>query len=470
MDAKKIFKNFFNLSIAEFMGKGLNAIFFLYLTNKLGSENFGILGTATAFVSFFTLFTVQGFDVVGQREISRNNSNTKQTVNNLTSIKLISFSISFIAFLIAIQLSNFSGVEKLVVLIAGTNILSLGFILNWVYQALERNKIIAIRSLIIGLINVVGVLVFVNDKNDVIPAIMIMVSSFLINTIWMTFFYIKDIGPIKLTFNKALWKKFIVASFSIGISFLLVTIYNNLDILMLRKMLDSDIALSSVGIYNAAHRILVLSLVPSSIVQTAFFPQLSKLKNRNEDSLIVRRYILFSTLIGAFVAGNMFIFSDLIATLIGDGFEQVSILLKLMSITVLIIFILQGYYMTLLIFDQEKKLAIANFLGLIFNAGMNFLLIPIYAEIGAAYATIAGEIGVLIVSLILFKKITGRLYPLFITKIILISAIAVIPAFVANHYGFNPILVFIICLISFISFVFLFKLIKYSEIKELLKR
>ncbi len=63
-------KNVLALSSGEFISSLISFAAIAYLAGTLGPEKFGILGFATAIVSFFSLFVDTGFADVGSRDVA----------------------------------------------------------------------------------------------------------------------------------------------------------------------------------------------------------------------------------------------------------------------------------------------------------------------------------------------------------------------------------------------------------------
>ena len=72
-------------------------------------------------------------------------------------------------------------------------ILANALMLSWVFQAIEKMEVIAFRTFGIYLLNTIGILVFVKSEHDLNFAVWIISLSYLINSLWMVYYYIKKI-------------------------------------------------------------------------------------------------------------------------------------------------------------------------------------------------------------------------------------------------------------------------------------
>lgn len=471
-NSKKIIKNIFSLSVAEFASRGLQALFYLYLARVLSPSGLGSLGFAQSFVAYFVLFVKLGFDTVGMRAIAKNPDETIKIVNSTLSIRTLLTILILIIYVFAVfflidplSKQDFSFNDKLIVLIAGINILAHAYLLNWVYIGLERMKVVAVRTVMVNSLNVIAILFFVKNQNDVIIAMSILALSNLVTTIYLLAYYIKDIGKIKWEFDKKYWSKISKASLTIGITFLIITLYNNLDVTMLRLLKNK----AETGIYEAAHRILIVSIIISSVLQSSFFPQISKLKG-DELGIVLKRYRKLMFLAGSALAYLFYVYSDGLIYVIGNEYLRTVDVLKVLSVTVILTYFNVSLFSPLVAWGHEKKLIWGNLLGLAFNLVLNLILIPKYGAIGAGIATISSELGVLVYFSYLYVKIKNNLMlgNLFIS--LFIAGLAFLPGIYFQNFGMNNLLSLSISFIMFIIFIFLFKIFNINEIKSVLKK
>lgn len=471
-NSKKIIKNLFSLSVAEFASKGLQAVFYLYLARVLGTEGLGSIGFAQSFTAYFILFVKVGFDTVGTRAVAQNPERIRKIVNVILSIRTILaftvFSILVITvyfFTDYISLQEFSSTDKLIIIIAGLNIFSFAYLLNWVYIGIERMKVVAIRTVMVSLTNVAGILLFVKESDDVLIAISIMAASNLLTSVYLYFYYRKEFGDAKWEYDKKEWKKLSKASVSIGLTFLIITIYNNLDVTMIRMIIGK----SETGIYEAAHRMMLLTVILSGIVQNAFFPQISRLKDFELD-ITLERFSRILYWIGFSVAAFYFVFADYLTILITDSFEGSVLVLKIMSLTIAVMFINISFFSPLVAWGYENKVFWGNLTGLAFNLILNILLIPDYGAVGAAVATISTEFGVLMYISYLYYKVRKKYNISAFFKSILLVTAAFSPGLYFVSIDFNPIISILICIVLLFVFTFLFRLISVNEIRAIIRR
>jgi O-antigen/teichoic acid export membrane protein len=406
----KIASNLFSLTSAEIAKRLLGFFTIVYLGRILDKSGFGIIGFATAFISYFLLVVNFGFSTYGTMEIAKDQSKTSIFVNNVFSLRMLtSIFLSFIL-IIYLLLSEKNIETKHVFLITGLNLFANAIALNWVFQAVEKMQYIAVRQILTGLLSLIGVIVFVHAKSDILIAAIILSLSALIGNIWFIPIYQKMFSKIKFEFNMPFWRKLIKESFPLAFASIMIGIYYNLDMVMLGYMKPE----SDVGIYTAAYKIFLVGTLPFQLIFSAFFPLLSRvgLKDSLEFKATIKNYAKFMFGTGIVSGIILFIFSERIVFLVfGENYLNAAKPLSILSFNVLMVSINMFFGNPVMAWGKNKEYAVAITFGAITNIILNFILIPKYSYIGAAYATLLSEVAVFIGVLYLFNKFTsGLLY------------------------------------------------------------
>lgn len=404
-----IASNLFSLTSAEVASRLLGFFTLVYLGRILDPSGFGILGFATALLSYFILFVNFGFSTLGTREIAKNQLQLSKLVNNIFSMRLI---LALILFIVLIIYINFSGKDittKYVILISGISIFTNAIALNWVFQAVEKMKYIAIRQILSGLLSLIGVIVFVHSKDDVVIAASVIVLSALIGNIWFIPTYRRMFYKIKFEYSFDYWKSLVKESFPLAFASIMIGIYYNLDMVMLGYMKTE----SEVGIYNAAYKIFLLGIVPYGIIFSSYFPSLSRigLKKTEEFKTTLKNYAKFLFISGILVGlGLYFLAGEIIQLVFGYKYLASSLPLKILAVNAFVISINVFLGNPMMAWGKQKEYSIAIMFGAITNVILNFILIPKYSYIGAAYATVLSEVAVFIGLFHLFNKFTTGLF------------------------------------------------------------
>jgi O-antigen/teichoic acid export membrane protein len=467
---RRILKNIFSLTVAEVASKGFALVYTIYLIKKIGPDNNGIFSFAKSLIQYFSIVVLLGFDQIGIREVSKDFKNLSKYVNLITSIRMTFAISSFILLFIIVHIisifrpMNFE--MKSIIFIYSIIILANALMLNWVFQAIEKMEIIAFRTVGIYLLNAIGILTFVKSEHDFSIAVWIIALSTLMNSVWMMFYYIKKYDKINFYFEKQIWFSTIKDSFSIGIIFLIAILYNNIDITMLGIIRSN----AETGIYGAGHQIIVFAILPSVILQGAFFSQFASRITFFERDAILSKYAVLQMFTGFAVSGSIFFFPSIIVDILGPKYSGTEIILRFLAITIILQFLISIYMAPLITWKQEKKVIYASIAGLIMNILFNGLLIFKYGMYGSAVATIFCELSVLVGAMIVFKNIHKNIFLKMLFKFIVFTIIGFLPGFILFNIGLNSKSALILSLTIFILIVFISKTIKFSEIKLLLQK
>lgn len=473
-DSKKILHNLFSLTAAELFSKGLQFYLAFYLMATLGVENYGIWAFSKAHIMFYLVVVMLGFNTVATREIAKDESLIPKYVNNIQAIRLI-FSVASYLLLLIIVFTTLEGekLKQIVVIISGIKIITDGLLMNWVFDGIQKMHISAIRSIVTSIVSTLGIVLLVKEPDDIILAAWIVALAFAVNTIWIMIYYSKKFTKIKLELDFIFIKNMFKSALPIGIAYFIINLYNSLDSQMLEYMFD-DINLSNYfnGVYGAAHQVLLAAMIPSGILQGAYFPQFSqKHQNPDEFNNMMNKFTKMTFGIGIFMGIMIALYSDdLVHLLLESEYFETGRVLQLLSVTIIITYINITFFIPLIAAGLERQVLWANLTGLIFNAIFNFILIPEYNVFGAAIATIASELGVLLFLLYLFKKRFTNLHFKNLGIMFAVSILGSLPFLINFIYETNFLILFTLSILFFIIFNFIFRTISIKEIKGILKK
>jgi O-antigen/teichoic acid export membrane protein len=196
---------------------------------------------------------------------------------------------------------------------------------------------------------------------------------------------------LRLFFELAVWRRFIVAALPLGLAVILSSIYFRIDQLMLQKMAPDVEA----GLYYTATRVYEYSLNISSAFITAAFPVLvgQAALSLTRARAGIQRSFDFLTLMAIPVAVGVYVLAPHAVRLVSSnpayapaaGTVQVLIVAAAFSyLTSLMAYLLVAI-------DRQRDTLLVNGLILAVNVGLNLYLIPRKGAVGAAWATLATE-------------------------------------------------------------------------------
>lgn len=464
--ARQILKNIFSLTAAEIFSRGLSVIYSFYLARTLSVEGFGIFGSSKNFTLFFMLFASLGIDAIGTREIAKNRSQINRIVNNIFTIRFLTSILVFIMLCFVVMFIEKSLTEKIVILIFGFNILANNTLLNWVYQGLEQLNVFAIRSIVTNVLNFIGIVLLVHTPDDLILAASVISLSLILNTLWLLIYYIREFGLIKFEFDFNLWKEYLRQGIPIGITFLIIGIYNFQGVVLLNFFSSSYAA----GLYNAAYNVLYVTTIISTILQQVYYPIFSRNNSFENREKVFLDFSKLTFLVGTFLPLFLYVFADKVIFFFGKDFTESMTSIRILMIAALFIYFSITIFSPLLAWNFEKKVVYANLTGLLINLTANYFLIPKYAEVGTSISALLSEIAVFIVLCIIFYPIFKKLYFEKYLTYLFLAFISTIPFIYIRFEGYYNLILMFSSFLVFLGLNLAFKTIQIRELKKIITK
>ena len=407
--AKSVKVNFvFNL-FNNISGILFPLITFPYVSRILMADGIGQINFFISILSYISLFTCLGIPLYAIKEIAKVRDNKEEMSRTTIEILLLHTALSFCGYFVVALLCM--TVAEIRVDIPLFLILSLSIIFTalgceWFYSGIEEFKYITIRNLLVKILYVILLFAFVRNKNDLhiygILTILGTVGNNAFNFIYLRKFI--NIKPISLSSLHIC--RHLRPSFKIFVLNLIISIYSNLDLVMLGFMKNVTI----VGYYAAATKIVSLFQGISGSLRGVMLPRFSYLfQNGQVDTFnqLAQRVMDFTLFISLPLTCGIVIMSPiLIRIFCGESFLPAITTLQIISPILLAISIsaiigIQILYPQ----NKEKIVIISTAIGAITNLGLNIILIPYFGNDGAAIATVVAETLVTISMIIM-----GRMY------------------------------------------------------------
>lgn len=401
---KSIPKNMVFNFLKTFSSLVFPVITFTYAARILGDAGIGRVSFAKSIVSYFAMLAMLGMNAYGTREAAKRRDDPEKLSKFVWEMLLVNGCTTLAAYLLLFvsmyTVPKFHGYEDLL-WVCSLAILMQGMGMEWLYQALEEYQYIAVRTVIFQLIALTALFLFVRQKDDVVPYAMVTVfassGSYVLNFINARKFVLRpklSSLQIRQHLRPLLWL------FAVAVS---IELYTVLDSTML-GFIKGD---ASVGIYTAAVKVnkMLNSLI--GVLGVVLIPRLSYYVGLHEHErvkVLVRKAYNFVFLLSVPSAVGLFLLSDEIILLFsGNGFASAGFTMRMLTPIVLLIpFSFTTNQHILFPMGKEKLILISTTVGAVVNLLCNALLIPRFAENGAAAATVIAEA---MVALVCFRNI-----------------------------------------------------------------
>ena len=392
MNGKTIKNSIFN--IFKTLGSLLFPIVtFSYASRIFLTEGMGRINFANSVVAIFAIFAKLGINQYGIRECVRKKGD-KPALSKLfceiVAINLISAMITFIALLIFTWKNQMAHEYRHEILLYGMTIFLGVFGFDWLYEAYEDYKYIAVRSLIIQFISLILVLLLVHRREDLYVYISIQVIASAGANLFGLYHAKKYVSYSKVAFSAL--SKHVHSILNLFLVTLFLKIFTDMDTVMLR-FLSSE---REVGLYSASYKISTVLCGMITAATTVILPRVADafFRNNNDKANEIIKLAIQSILfIGLPLSIGSCIFAEkFILILGGEDFHKAAISARILALRT---FLSPINAMLLLHYlipkKKEKEAIIISAIAAASNVVLNYFLIPLHGAVGASLAIVAAE-------------------------------------------------------------------------------
>lgn len=403
---KRIAKNFSWLMAGNLISGALNFAAVIYVARVLGATSFGLLYFAQAFLFYLLIFLDYGLAVFGVREIAKDQQRAAAITVNVLMLRLLVAAVIYLIALLVVLVVPIALEMRLLFAFTFLYVFYRALNSDWVFQGLEKMEFIAVSKVLIAVLTFTFIFIFIKNPNDliVVPLVNfifgVLGSLVFVGVLFSRFFSLKLSDLVPQT-----WWKYFMLSIPLTASALMTLIYNNLDAIMLGFMDTARV----VGYYGSAYKILMIFSGAFAVWTTTVFPVSTKKMHESKISAqnFLEKYLKLTLLLVVPVVFGIFFSAPLIMVVIyGREYLTGVLALQIIIWSLLVLAAASTYGSQLLIpagyFGQFFK---AVMTGAVVNIILNFVLIPRYSFVGAAVATIAAEVMVLLMVMSFSRKV-----------------------------------------------------------------
>ena len=443
--------------------------------NLVGTEAYGTYFAYLNFVFLFQFINDPGIQNWNAQFVPKNRDKIDFHFSNLISAKLV-IGVLFLSFIYSISLIAGYQKTELLLLVAINLILSSIFMLcrNTV-AGLGHYKVDSFLSALDKLLMVfiIGYLVWISELRNDFSVELFLYGQLISYIIAIIITLAILLRKVVLSFHLAslsYFKDMLIRSSPYILTALFMTIYTKLDVIMLDKMLNDNNF--QAGVYATAFRYYDAANMSTFLFAGLVLPMFAA--NIFEKKILEGLYQTATRMvlvISVVIATVLYTFShELIDLLLNDYSNESITVLKILSITYLVMSVSYILGALMIAKNDLRKLNILFALGIIINVILNTIFISTNKAIGAAYATLITQSFMLMGQYyIVFQETKIR----FDTKtIVRILTFAIVSFLLSNLvYTIFSISIFLklcisICLIIFLSL--LLKMINRNDFEKII--
>ena len=396
---KSLMNNAFFNGINTMSSRIFPIITFAYATRVVGPDGIGKVTFVKSIIAYFTMLAMLGMSHYGVREVAKYRDDQEQLskfVHEMLYINGCTTLIAYILLAIVVGLVPRFRQDWGLMLICSPAIILQGMGLEWMYQGLEEYGYITKRSLVFQVISLALMFIFVRTPQDVVNYAIVYTfatsGSYLLN-----FFNARKYVSLRRFDSYKLSRHIrpLLRLFALAIS---IDLYRVLDSTMLGFMQDEV----SVGKYTAAIKVNTIITSFITAMGAIMIPRLSyylgRKEKQNVDRLVQRAYNYVFMLSIPAAIGLFILCDEIILLLSGQEFASAGFTARILTpIMIVIPFSVTTNQQTFVPMGKENLILLSTCTGAVTNFIFNLLLIPRFAENGAAAATVLAESSVAVV-------------------------------------------------------------------------
>jgi len=390
---KKIARNTASMYGAELVGRFFSYLALVVLSRAFSLETYGQYSLAVTLVGLVSSFGDLGLNALTIREVA---ADPAQAPRYLRSAMVWRFTSSLL-FLGGLALwGSFQGYEpilQLAVLAMATRMIFDGLAGGWVYL-LQAHEEMALQGALVALGSVtrfLGLSLVVYFGWGLVAACAVWSGVSLLTLLALAAIGLRrgwrpDFSGFNLRDSAALLR----AAIPLAVMGSLQTLYYRVDVVML-KSLSGNV---SVALYANSYKLLELALMFANMAALAALPALAARRDDREAFGVLAEGVMKTLVLGGMLVSAVGLASgpDLLVRLFGVKYAEAGLTVKILFLSAAPFF-LNALGVAVLTVRSPKRLAIW-YLGLLAgNVALNLKLIPLFGPPGAAWATLACELG-----------------------------------------------------------------------------
>lgn len=399
-------KNFIYNALLGLTNVFVPIVTFPYASRILGPEGIGITSFAISLSTTFIVLGSLGIPIYGIREIAKSKSDKiklSKTFSELLSIHLLWSLLVIIIFSLWLYFTKTYENEMAIKYLSFAHILSSVGLINWFYQGIQKYKFISLINFISKILTISLLFVLIKKPEDYWLYYLIIVLS---NIVSMLISVVYSVKQVKLSFTGLDLKKHFKPIIILFSTQLAISIYVNLDIIMLKYFS----VIEQVGYYSASIKIVKILLVIITSLGVVLIPKMATYfqeKRKKEVKELIEKSINFVVMLSFPVMVLLFITSkNIIMIFAGDQFLEANVLVKLLAPLIIIIGLTNIFALQILVpSNREKDYMKAVLVALVINIALNSMLIPLMQSRGAVIATLLTEMTGLIITFYYSKRL-----------------------------------------------------------------
>lgn len=407
MKVRSVKANFVYNSLRIFSTAVIGIIMMPYINKTLGVVNLGKIEYSNSIINYFLIFSGLGIPMYGIREISKVKKDILLKTKVVLELLAILFLTSILSYVILMGLlfvvPSLQNYHEIIIILSSTIFLT-NIGAEWYFQGMEDQKFITIRFLVVRLITLGLLFALVKRKDDYLWYVLIIVLNVCGSNLFNIFYLVKQ-----LNFNNISWadldiKRHFKPILTIFIATISVNIYLQLDLILLGSFAGDKF----VGLYAASNKLVRFVIIFVTVIGSVLLPRLSLLYVEDKEGYYNYLGVAFKLILLVSIPASILLFffaNEIIIYLAGDEFIDGILTVKILSPLCIVVGL--AYYFGYLVFyvqNKEKIYSKAVVFSAISSVILNFFLIKIFYQNGAAFVAVFVEVCAIVFMIVNSKE------------------------------------------------------------------
>lgn len=368
---------------------GIGLFVGVWIARYLGPEQFGVLNFAIAFVALFGALASLGVDGIVVREIVRYPEHKFEILSSAFALKLCGGVIAFtitVAAILTLRPSDNQAHWLVGIIAAGMIFQSFDAIELW-FQSQVQSKYTVIAKCCAFLTLTLVRVVLILQRASLKAFAYAILAEIILGAIALTMIYLRKEVSIFWCPRKDTCIKLLSESWPAILSGIAIMIYMRIDQIMLLQISGNR----EVGLYSAALSFSEIWYFMPAVIASSFVPMLTQSRQESKEVYLLQIQQLLNYLvrIAYFIAVPVtFTSSYIFNTFYGQAYNGASTILAIHIWAAVFVFLGIGMSPWFLNEGLLKFTLLQTVAGAVINVILNFILIPKYAGVGAAIATV----------------------------------------------------------------------------------
>ena len=405
----KVARNLLYVFASEGVGGVLSFLILLLCARLLGVEAFGVFSFILAITSVCQLVADFGLTNLIVREVAKDKDKAAYIMSNVLTLAWCLSALMFVVIALCGWVLLDSVTQWVACLIMAAAVLATyhSVVYSSVCRAFEEMGYNAFCFVAHKIVLLALAWWWGGEASPFSSPLLGICAAYLVANLlqYLFFFVVVSLRFIKIRFGRD-WHyalSLFRAAVPVGASMVVRRLTLQVDVLILSVMLGA----TAVGVFSAAYKVVqMVDMIPFALC-LPLFPALSRLAAAGADELVpffqlcVKGFVLLALPL----TGYLFVSADsLINLFYADEFAEAGGLLRILSFTVVGLFINMLLSYLFVSLNHQRFYLLAALGCLVVNAVVDLILIPLVGVEGAAWGTLCGELCYFVLALGFLKR------------------------------------------------------------------